>query len=106
MRKNQNILPTSFGIFGTCDSVDVFEFTPKTNLISKVPMRAGSILTACDSRTRKNFGDLYHSSSLAAMLLKTILDGQVMDFVRDNTGEFLIIDLTEDRKWNLLRSAI
>lgn len=35
----QRLLPTSFGIFGTCDRVDIFEFNSNDKIISRLPMR-------------------------------------------------------------------
>lgn len=90
-------LPTTFGIFGTCDSVDVFEFSKRSEIVHHVPMRAGSILTADISRTHRSIHELNHNSSLATMILRTILNGEVFEFMRDNAGEYLVIDLVEER---------
>lgn len=91
------VLPTTFGIFGTCDSVDIFDFNSNDIISNHTPMRAGSILTADISRTDKNISNFWHSSNLAVMLLHIILNGQIFEFMDKEAGEYLIIDLVEER---------
>lgn len=90
-------LPVSFGIFGTCDSVDIFEFNEKGKIYHHIPMRGSSILTTDISRLKYNLDALYHTSSLATDMVKHILNGQVYEFLKENRGEYLMIDLVEER---------
>lgn len=90
-------LATSIGILGTCVSVDAFKFVEHEGLTDKTAMRDFSIFNTWDKRPSINIGKITHSSSLHSMWLNTLWDGRVFEFLKDNAGEYLLIDLTDER---------
>lgn len=92
-----NYLPTSIGILGTCVSVDAFKFVEHEGLVSKTAMRDFSIFNTWDKRPSFNIGEIVHASSLHTMWLNTLWDGRVFEFLKENEGEYLMIDLTDER---------
>lgn len=92
-----NYLPTSIGILGTCVSVDLFEFAEHKDLVNKTALRDFSVFNTWDKRPSVNIGKIVHSSSLHTMWLNTLWDGHAIDFIKENMGEYLLIDLTDER---------
>lgn len=90
-------LPTSIGILGTCVSVDAFKFVEHEGLTDKTAMRDVSIFNTWDKRPSINIGKITHTSSLHTMWLNTLWDGRMFEFMKENAGEYLMIDLTDER---------
>lgn len=90
-------IPTSFGIYGTCVSIDVFNINKSSQIVAaKNPVRATSIFTL-DSRLNRGGVEFEHPSSWFTEMLGHVFDGNVKSCLKHERGEYLIIDLIEER---------
>ena len=96
MKKNK--LPTSFGICGSCVNVDIFSYykDPEQALKDHVAMRDNTFFQT-PVRPAVPIKNLLHSSSLHTMWIRTAYDGKVFEFLEQNAGEYLLIDLVDER---------
>ena len=92
------LLPTSFGICGSCVSVDIFTYNKDSRgeLTDHPAMRDNTFFQTKRRPTRPLEG-LRHDSSLHTMWLRTAYDGQVFEFLHENVGEYCLIDLVDER---------
>lgn len=70
------VIPTSFGIYGTCVSIDAFDLNKNSEILkAKKPVRATSVLTI-GSRLTDSI-KIEHESSWFEEMLKCVFDGRV-----------------------------
>ena len=93
-----SLLPTSFGVCGSCVSVDIFTYNRDSQgeLIDHLAMRDNTFFQT-KTRPSKPLKELRHNSSLHTMWLRTAYDGQVFEFLYENEGEYCLIDLVDER---------
>lgn len=90
------MLPTSFSIWGTCVPVGIFESFPNDNdIIETKPLRCNSILTA--SEKIPQYLPIKHTSSYIKPMLTAMFEGNCKDYLAKNLGEYIMIDLIEER---------
>ena len=92
-------LPTSIGIHGSCVSVDLFNYTDdkEHKLIDKLALRDATVFSSNNERTRQAIDGLKHDSNLHMLWINTLWDGKKSSFMKENAGEYLLIDLVDER---------
>lgn len=96
---NKKKLPTSIGIHGSCVSVDLFLYgnDNEKKLIDKLALRDTTIFSLNNERPRYSLDGLKHDSNLHTMWINTLWDGKKTSFMKENAGEYLLIDLVDER---------
>ncbi|MCC8147218.1 MAG: DUF6270 domain-containing protein, partial [Bacteroidales bacterium] len=89
------MLPVTFSIFGTCVSIEIFDYNKDGRLIRTNPLRCNSIFSV--SNRFPSYLNIKHKSSYIQPMLRTMFDGTTFDWLKANQGEYLIIDLIEER---------
>lgn len=92
-------LPTSIGIHGSCVSVDLFLYGNdyEKKIIDKLALRDTTIFSLNNERPRYSLDGLKHDSNLHTMWINTLWDGKKTSFMKENAGEYLLLDLVDER---------